>query len=64
MKRIIDLEVGDRNRARDGTRVNSGCPGHVGTPEDVASGMLFPVSADPAYVFGTALTIDCAVTAK
>jgi dihydroanticapsin dehydrogenase len=37
--------------------------GRLGTPDDVAAGILFLASADAAYVSGTELTIDGAVTA-
>jgi NAD(P)-dependent dehydrogenase (short-subunit alcohol dehydrogenase family) len=37
--------------------------GRMGVPEDVASGILFLASADAAYISGTELTIDGAVTA-
>ena len=37
--------------------------GRMGTPEDVAAGILFLASDDAGYVSGTELTIDGAVTA-
>jgi NAD(P)-dependent dehydrogenase (short-subunit alcohol dehydrogenase family) len=37
--------------------------GRMGTPWDVAAGILFLCSADAAYISGTELTIDGAVTA-
>jgi NAD(P)-dependent dehydrogenase (short-subunit alcohol dehydrogenase family) len=37
--------------------------GRMGSPEDVAAGILFLASADAAYISGTELTIDGAVTA-
>jgi NAD(P)-dependent dehydrogenase (short-subunit alcohol dehydrogenase family) len=37
--------------------------GRMGVPEDIASGILFLASADAAYISGTELTIDGAVTA-
>ena len=37
--------------------------GRLGTPDDVAAGILFLASAEAAYVSGTELTIDGAVTA-
>jgi NAD(P)-dependent dehydrogenase (short-subunit alcohol dehydrogenase family) len=37
--------------------------GRMGVPEDVAAGILFLASADAAYISGTELTIDGAVTA-
>lgn len=37
--------------------------GRLGTPEDVAAGILFLASADAAYISGAELTIDGAVTA-
>jgi NAD(P)-dependent dehydrogenase (short-subunit alcohol dehydrogenase family) len=35
----------------------------LGTPGDIAAGILFLASADAAYVSGAELTIDGAVTA-
>lgn len=37
--------------------------GRMGTPDDVAAGILFLASADAAYISGAELTIDGAVTA-
>jgi NAD(P)-dependent dehydrogenase (short-subunit alcohol dehydrogenase family) len=37
--------------------------GRMGSPQDVASGILFLASADATYISGTELTIDGAVTA-
>jgi NAD(P)-dependent dehydrogenase (short-subunit alcohol dehydrogenase family) len=37
--------------------------GRIGSPADVASGILFLASTDAAYISGTELTIDGAVTA-
>jgi NAD(P)-dependent dehydrogenase (short-subunit alcohol dehydrogenase family) len=37
--------------------------GRMGSPQDVAAGILFLASADAAYISGTELTIDGAVTA-
>jgi len=37
--------------------------GRMGSPADIAAGILFLASADAAYISGTELTIDGAVTA-
>ena len=37
--------------------------GRMGSPQDVGAGILFLASADAAYISGTELTIDGAVTA-
>ena len=37
--------------------------GRLGTPDDIAAGILFLASADAAYISGAELTIDGAVTA-
>jgi NAD(P)-dependent dehydrogenase (short-subunit alcohol dehydrogenase family) len=37
--------------------------GRLGTPEDIANGVLFLASREAAFISGTELTIDGALTA-
>jgi len=61
MERVL-RETADPVRARH--EIVGKMPlGRMGSPEEVASGILFLASADAAYISGTELTIDGAVTA-
>jgi NAD(P)-dependent dehydrogenase (short-subunit alcohol dehydrogenase family) len=61
MERVLKTSA-DPERARQ--ELEARMPlGRLGTPEDVAAGILFLASADAAYISGAELTIDGAVTA-
>jgi NAD(P)-dependent dehydrogenase (short-subunit alcohol dehydrogenase family) len=61
MKKVLEA-MADPVRARQDL-IDQMPLGRMGTPADVAAGILFLASADAAYISGTELTIDGAVTA-
>jgi NAD(P)-dependent dehydrogenase (short-subunit alcohol dehydrogenase family) len=61
MEKVL-RETGDPAKARQDI-VDTMPLGRMGSPRDVAAGILFLASPDAAYISGTELTIDGAVTA-
>ena len=52
------------NRDMRGQRLGSVPLGHVGTPSDVAQGVLFLASDESSYMTGSELVIDGGLTAQ